>query len=200
MSKSEVLRKLGVSPNHTQKRKDLNNYIEQNSIDISHFTRRTNIQGRWSNITLVKKNAKQSDSVGTFLELMGLTPIGHNYQTAKKYLLEYKINTTHFKKAKNPYRTGKRTVISLQEVLKGNHPKYSTYWLKQRLLSEKILEEICAECNIDPVWNNKQLVLHLDHQNGIHTDHRLENLRMLCPNCHSQTATYCGRNKPKSKV
>ena len=54
----------------------------------------------------------------------------------------------------------------------------------------------CWECGISS-WNDKELVLELDHINGVNTDHREENLRLLCPNCHSQTPTFKGRNKPK---
>lgn len=46
-----------------------------------------------------------------------------------------------------------------------------------------------------PTWNGKPLILTLDHRNGISNDHRLENLRWLCPNCNSQTETFCGRRK-----
>lgn len=58
-----------------------------------------------------------------------------------------------------------------------------------------MLEESCDECGIGPEWNGSHIVLHLDHINGVNTDHRIENLRILCPNCHSQTETYCGKNR-----
>lgn len=57
-----------------------------------------------------------------------------------------------------------------------------------------LLDESCSECGVGPVWNGTALTLQLDHINGVSTDHRLDNLRILCPNCHSQTETYCGRN------
>ena len=62
-------------------------------------------------------------------------------------------------------------------------------------VKEKILEEKCSICNINNIWNNKKLVLQLDHINGNNKDNRLENLRMLCPNGHSQRETFAGRNK-----
>lgn len=72
---------------------------------------------------------------------------------------------------------------------------YLNSWaLKKRLLAEGLLEERCAECGISE-WNGRPLSLHLDHINGDRRDQRLENLRFLCPNCHSQTETYCGRNQ-----
>ena len=54
----------------------------------------------------------------------------------------------------------------------------------------------CAECGINE-WRGRPLRLHLDHINGISNDNRFENLRLVCPNCHSQTDTYCGRNRKK---
>jgi len=89
-------------------------------------------------------------------------------------------------------RGGKK--LNLQEVLSGLHPYYPTIKLKKRLLKEKILENVCSICGITK-WNDKPINMQLDHINGISTDHRLENLRMICPNCHSQTETYCGKNK-----
>ena len=53
---------------------------------------------------------------------------------------------------------------------------------------------------MEPMWNGKSITLQLDHTNGIRTDNRLENLRLLCPNCHSQTITFSGRNKKKNRL
>ena len=64
---------------------------------------------------------------------------------------------------------------------------------KKRLIQENILEYKCAICGLIE-WQNHPLVLQLDHINGNNTDNRLENLRLLCPNCHSQTDTYTGKN------
>jgi len=89
---------------------------------------------------------------------------------------------------------GNHQRFSTKDILEGKHPQYSTCKLKARLLKENILENSCSNCKIT-TWNNKPIVLHLDHINGIPKDHRLENLRLLCPNCHSQTDTWCGRNK-----
>jgi len=69
---------------------------------------------------------------------------------------------------------------------------YSRGHLKQRLIKENILDYVCNICHIDK-WENKEISLHLDHINGINNDNRIENLRLLCPNCHSQTETYSGR-------
>ena len=65
--------------------------------------------------------------------------------------------------------------------------------VRRRLLSEGILENVCQGCGLTE-WCGRPISMHIDHINGKRHDHRLENLRMLCPNCHSQTPTYGGRN------
>ena len=86
-------------------------------------------------------------------------------------------------------------IVPLDEILDGKHPSYNTGLLKKRLIKERIIEEKCVECGIGNTHNGKLLVLHLDHINGVSNDHRMMNIRLLCPNCHSQTDTYAGRNK-----
>lgn len=82
---------------------------------------------------------------------------------------------------------------SMQEIMVVNST-YSRCALKRRLLKEKVIPcDKCSVCGVGRVWNNKPLSLALDHINGIHNDHRKENLRFICPNCHSQTDTYAGK-------
>lgn len=90
-------------------------------------------------------------------------------------------------------RKSQVTSIPLTEILQGLHPTYSRHALKRRLLKEGIKQNICELCKLD-AWRGKTLIMQLDHINGNSWDHRGDNLRMLCPNCHSQTPTYCGRN------
>jgi len=65
--------------------------------------------------------------------------------------------------------------------------------VRRRLLNEGLLKNECSICGLHD-WLGKAIVMQIDHINGVRDDHRLENLRMLCPNCHSQTPTYSGRN------
>lgn len=81
----------------------------------------------------------------------------------------------------------------LSEILI-EHSTYDRGELKRKLLHLELLENKCYECNLPPLWNNKKLTLQIDHINGISDDNRIENLQMLCPNCHAQTNTYAGKN------
>lgn len=89
--------------------------------------------------------------------------------------------------------------IDLKEIIDGLHPTYQTYKLKLRLIKEGIKENICEECKIFE-WNGKQLNCELDHIDGDRTNHKLENLKILCPNCHSQTNTFCAKNKKLNRI
>lgn len=85
----------------------------------------------------------------------------------------------------------------LEDILNGKHPQYPTYHLSKRLVKSGIKEYICEECDISE-YNNKPISLELDHIDGVSSNHNLKNLRLLCPNCHSQTDTY--RSKKLRKV
>jgi hypothetical protein len=71
--------------------------------------------------------------------------------------------------------------------------------LKKRLVNDGYLEYVCNLCGNCGEWQGMKLTLQLDHINGDNKDNRLKNLRFLCPNCHSQTDTFCGMKKPKNK-
>ena len=96
-------------------------------------------------------------------------------------------------KGTKKHGNGSRSV-PLEEILCGLHPHFQTYKLKQKLLKAGIIVNECSICRISS-WQGKQLSCELDHINGDRTDHRLDNLRILCPNCHSQTETFRSKNK-----
>lgn len=95
---------------------------------------------------------------------------------------------------KNKFKT-----INLKEILIENSTYFCTNHLKKRLIKEEVLEYKCSICSLKE-WNNKELVLQLDHINGVSNDNRIENLRLLCPNCHSQTDTYAGKKNKNEKL
>ena len=103
------------------------------------------------------------------------------WRRAKKLGLEFKIG-------------GANKKFDLQDILEGKHPQYPTLKLKNRIIKEKLLENKCSSCGISE-WQEKSISLQLDHIDGNSHNHVLSNLRLLCPNCHSQTDTWCGKNK-----
>jgi len=83
--------------------------------------------------------------------------------------------------------------FTLEQILVENSTYACTHRLKLRLIKDGLLEEACAKCGNRGEWMATPLSLHLDHVNGRGNDHRIENLRLLCPNCHSQTESYGGK-------
>lgn len=108
-----------------------------------------------------------------------------------------KISQTHKNIAKiNWIRTREdrlaRLYISGDKLVAGQR-------IKKSLIKDGIKSDICECCDIGPVWNGKPITLELDHRNGNRMDNTLENLRIICPNCHSQTDTYKAKNSKTIK-
>ena len=83
--------------------------------------------------------------------------------------------------------------IKTIDILNGKYPDYQTKKLKDRLFNENIKERKCECCGLK-MWNNLPIPLELHHIDGNRYNHKLENLQILCPNCHSQTETFRGKN------
>lgn len=86
----------------------------------------------------------------------------------------------------------------LEDVMVENST-YARCALKRQIIREGVIPYECEECKLTNEWQGKSLSLHLDHRNGVNNDHRLKNLRFLCPNCHSQQETYAGKNIGRKK-
>ena len=142
------------------------------------------------------KFIKNSASISQVLQKCGLSPRGSNYKTFHKRVKELNADTSHFvgqahlKGKKNKYVNE----IPVEKAFVENGT-LSSYRLSQKIQKYNLLEYKCESCGIKDRWNGQPISLHLDHVNGINNDNRLDNLRFLCPNCHSQTHTYCGKNK-----
>lgn len=137
------------------------------------------------------KLVSESNSYSDILRALGLgTNGGSSTDILKKRIAELNCSIEHFNRKVN----SKRQNYTLEEILVENSTYANITSLKRRLINEEKLEYKCALCGIDS-WLGNPLSLQLDHINGVNNDHRLCNLRFLCPNCHSQTETYAGRNK-----
>lgn len=143
-----------------------------------------------------KKLVSESTSYTEVLVKLGLVARGGtSSKLLKKRLNELNCSTSHFK-PQNANSVAKITQ-SLSTVLVEKSTYTNISKLKQRIVRDGLMQYKCVECGLGDQWNGKPITLQLDHINGISDDHRLTNLRFLCPNCHSQTKTYAGRNKTK---
>jgi Zn finger protein HypA/HybF involved in hydrogenase expression len=147
---------------------------------------------------------KSSDSVTDVLRKVGLSTNGSGTRKSlQKVCKEFEIFDLYVElksKGKHSYRQKSHPKLSLTEMLTENS-SVSRGRLKERLLKEELIKNVCSECGcgLSGLWNGKKITMVLDHINGINNDNRLENLRMLCPNCNSQQDTFAGRNAKKVK-
>jgi len=150
---------------------------------------------------MLAEAASNSSSVLGDLRYLGVGyRSGGAWKMINRYLTEYQIDTSHFKGLghnKGKVSFNKKRPDQVLVVLSGDYRERGSR-LKRALL-ESGVEYKCSECGLGLLWRGKKLVLSVDHRNGDWRDCRRENLRFLCPNCHTQTPTYCGRSVKKSK-
>ena len=140
---------------------------------------------------------KQSRSFAQVIQALGLKMTGGNYRHVKHYIKFYDLDTSHF--TGQGWNSGDskivtRTAQPLEEILVEKSTYTNTASLHRRLVSQGLLQNCCQICNLTN-WLGRPLTLHLDHINGNHIDNRIENLRILCPNCHAQTETYSNKKR-----
>ena len=137
---------------------------------------------------------RDSISIAQVLRKLGLKAGGGTYDHIQNLIGKLGLDISHM--------LGQRATLGCKrdvrnkrplEALLVEHLPFPDSSIKNRLVKEGILEYRCHECEITS-WRGKALVLQLEHKNGDRYDYRRENLCLLCPNCHSQTDTYTGRN------
>lgn len=130
----------------------------------------------------------ESKSIAGVLRKLELKPAGGNYKTIHYLINIYDLSTSHF--------TGPLWSKGL------NLKEYPEDYLKNEGVKRWLVTKVpykCVYCGIGSTWNNKKLTLHMDHIDGNSFNNLIENLRLLCPNCHSQTETYCKRKSISSR-
>ncbi|NOY98461.1 MAG: HNH endonuclease [Chloroflexi bacterium] len=140
-------------------------------------------------------NAVQnSQSIRSVLQKIGLTPAGGNYESIKKRIHELGIDTSHFLgQAILKGKTHTYGTRPLEDILV--HKKLENTWrLKKRLLVEHIKEHRCEKCR-GTEWQGEPIPLELHHKDGDRTNNTLQNIELLCPNCHALTDNYRGGKK-----
>ena len=126
----------------------------------------------------------------------GIITKGGNIKTVRKWINFFDIDVNHFKpQAVREYIKK----FTLEEVFVENSNVQRSY-AKKLILQNNLIAYECRKCKCDGTWQGELITLQLEHKNGINNDHRLSNLEFLCPNCHSQTATYAGKNARKTNT
>lgn len=150
---------------------------------------------KWT-IEQLKSAVAESKSVRQVLGKLGLKQAGGNYAQIKKYLAKLNIEKSHFTGPgwSKGLRVTTNPGVPIEKILV-NNSDYQSFKLKKRLFEAKMKLKRCEECGWSKTAKDGRLPLELDHINGNSRDNRLENLRVLCPNCHSLKPTHRGRNK-----
>jgi hypothetical protein len=208
----DVLRRLGLSIGGGTLDAVRNRMIEL-GIDCSHMERpprspkwdrspdevRTSAsqaeRRSWTDDDL-RRAVSKSRSIRGVLVHLGLKVGGGQYVAIKRHIARLGLDAAHFTGqgwTKGMSSPVPRSARPLEEILVRDSDYASTALLRQRLIREGLKEARCEVCGLEE-WMGEPIPLQLDHINGDRTDHRLENLRILCPNCHAMTDTYCGKN------
>lgn len=130
------------------------------------------------------------------LRRLGYATAGGNWRTLQKYAALWGIDHSHFDPAAATSRTLRARADRYQQPLSEvmvEDSRYPRASLKRRLLDEGLKTRVCELCGQDEIWCGQRMAMILDHINGVPNDHRLENLRIICPNCAATLATHCGR-------
>lgn len=138
---------------------------------------------------------KKSSTISEVLFKLGYTVKGNSwgYSQVKRRMDDLNLDHSIFKGKSAIIKTTKLNNIKKEDILKENC-KHQRTVLRRYIIKNNLIPYKCAICGCTE-WQGKTLSLELDHINGINNDNRLENLRFLCPNCHSQTTTYGSRNQ-----
>lgn len=128
------------------------------------------------------------------LRRLGYCPTGGNPKTLKKYVALWGISTDHFDPYAGVMDRVRPPKIPLDKVLVEGS-SYSRSNLKRRLYEEGLKQPRCEMCGQGEQWRDRYMSMILDHKNGVRNDHRLDNLRIVCPNCAATLDTHCGRAK-----
>ncbi|WP_424213619.1 HNH endonuclease signature motif containing protein [Streptomyces sp. BI20] len=170
---TEAMEHLGI-PDATQgQRRYVTTLMQRHGIDASHFSRD---HAKWSRERLAEV-AAISMSTAEVVRRLGLDPVGGNVTHIGRRLTKYGVDTSHF--SSRPRAHGR-------EKADRRTPGRQ---LRRRLVALGT-PDACALCGIPPTWQGRPLPLEVDHVNGDWRDNAPENLRLLCPNCHSTTDGY----------
>ena len=187
---SQTLRALGLRPvggNY----ETIRLRIVQLGLDTRHWLRRGRVTASESQL---REAVANSTTMSETITALGWPLTSGSRGRLNQMLALYQVDTGHFRRGSKGSGLNR---VPIQDVL--GRATVQSNWLKRRLIDEGLLFPLCEFCGCDE-WMGNPIPLELDHINGDRSDNRLENLRVLCPNCHALTPTYRGRNIGKRRT
>lgn len=190
----EVIAFFGTRP-YANLRRHLFRRFEHFGIDVSHMPRRRQGTGPSAKPTAdeLRHAVEGATSIAGALRTLERSDSGQLRALFRLWVAEHGLDTSHF--LGQAHQRGKEIATARrrpEDILVQHDGKHRTRTnLLRRALREVGLPEECAECGVGPEWLGKPMTLEVDHINGDWSDDRRENLRLLCPNCHAITSTWC---------
>ncbi|PBC79649.1 hypothetical protein BX265_4460 [Streptomyces sp. TLI_235] len=188
----EMLSALGKQP-ETYNRRYLRSQLNLHGVDTSHFRARGTVYTK----ERLEEAVAACHSIAGVVRYLGERSAGGTQHHVGRRIKAFGIDTSHFtgQEHNRGRRSGRR--LRPEQVLvqrPADAKRLPGIRIRQALLEMGLPEE-CADCGTGPVWRGRPMTLEVDHINGGWSDNRPGNVRLLCPNCHATTDTYCGRNK-----
>ncbi|MFJ6939439.1 HNH endonuclease signature motif containing protein [Streptomyces sp. NPDC101132] len=192
---TEALEKLGADPK-SGTRYYIRERMKKLGVDTSHFEREGT---RWTREVLAEAVA-ESTNMCEVMRRLGLEVVGGHHTHISRRVKAFGIDTSHFTLPSSAGRPKtRRTPEALLVRQEGPHARRAQSGQLKQALTALGVAERCRMCGTAPTWRGRPLPLEVDHIDGDWRNNRPENLRLLCPNCHSTTDTYRGRSKGRRR-
>ena len=192
-----VCRELGLSPGGGSY-DSIRRHVKRIGIDGSHITglvlKGNRLRRSWTDDDL-RRSVARCASISAVIRELGFKASGGMHRFISGHIRRLGLDTSHFTGQswmKDRRRPAEHVLHSLESILVAGSHYRNTGKLRERLIRAGLKQRLCEQCGRDE-WLGRPITLELDHINGDTCDNRIENLRILCPNCHSQTDTWCRR-------